>query len=409
MRRIRERRREQPFDELPEATSSEPGPDALAVRSELAALIAQAAGGLSERDRAVLELTYRHGLDGPELAEALGVSSAGARTLTHRLRETIERSLGALLVARRARTGRGCPDLEALLADWDGQFTILMRKRIARHIDSCPLCEEERRGLVNPVALLGGAPLFIPAPHWLRARTMSRIQLTCAETGMTGPGADRADIPAGSAVRGSMPADLGPVSALATAHPTEGTAADSDTDEIDGAAAKRRRRVLLPFVLLAAAVIAALGLTLAWPFPRDTPLTPAVVTGTGNQPSPTPSAAPTTQAPPSTPPPVSSTSSASPPPTYQRPAVIPVVPPAVGPSTPAESVPASPSVPKITARTTPPTTTPMKAVPQMPSPTPASPHHSNSSGSSGSSGSGSSGSSGSPGSGGSTGSGGHLT
>ena len=70
-------------------------------------LIAQVAGGLSDRDRAVLELTYRHGLDGPELAEALGVSAAGARTMTHRLRETIERSLGALLVARRARNGAG--------------------------------------------------------------------------------------------------------------------------------------------------------------------------------------------------------------------------------------------------------------------------------------------------------------
>ena len=50
----------------------EPGPDTLAARTELADLIAEAAGGLSDRDRSVLELAYRHGLDGPELAEALG-------------------------------------------------------------------------------------------------------------------------------------------------------------------------------------------------------------------------------------------------------------------------------------------------------------------------------------------------
>ena len=85
LRRIRERNREQPSDELPEVTSAEPGPEVMASRTELATLIAQVAGGLSDRDRAVLELTYRHGLDGPELAEALGVSAAGARTMTHRL------------------------------------------------------------------------------------------------------------------------------------------------------------------------------------------------------------------------------------------------------------------------------------------------------------------------------------
>ena len=138
LRCIRERRREQPSDELPETTSSEPSPDTLAVRSELAELVAQAAGGLSDRDRTVLELTYRHGMDGPELAEALGVSAASARTLTHRLRETVERSLGALLVVRNARTGQGCAELAASVKDWDGEFTVLTRKRVARHIDSCP-------------------------------------------------------------------------------------------------------------------------------------------------------------------------------------------------------------------------------------------------------------------------------
>ena len=56
---------------------------------------------MSDRDRAVLELAYHHGLDGPELAEALGVSHTNANTMVARLRDTIERSLGALLVARR--------------------------------------------------------------------------------------------------------------------------------------------------------------------------------------------------------------------------------------------------------------------------------------------------------------------
>ena len=113
--RLRSRRREQPAEVLPERATDEDGPEVLAARGELAALVADAAGGLSDRDRAVLELHYRHGLDGPELADALGLSATNANTLVSRLRDTVERCLGALLVARhqpesvrRARRAPGC-------------------------------------------------------------------------------------------------------------------------------------------------------------------------------------------------------------------------------------------------------------------------------------------------------------
>ena len=105
--RLRARRREQPTDEFAEAQSGDPEPDVLAARSELARLVAQAAGGLAERDRTLLELAYHQGLEGPELADALGVSPSNANTMVGRLRTTVERSLGALLVAR--RRGRDCP------------------------------------------------------------------------------------------------------------------------------------------------------------------------------------------------------------------------------------------------------------------------------------------------------------
>ncbi|GLP75642.1 hypothetical protein TUM20983_27520 [Mycobacterium antarcticum] len=174
LKRIRARRREMPTDELPEFDSGEPDLATLAARSELADLIADACGGLSERDRTVFELTYRHGLDGTELADALGVSHTNANTLTGRLRDGIERSLGALLVCRGAKTDPSrCPELASMLDDWDGTFTVLMRKRAARHIDGCTVCEEERRRRVNPVALLGGVPVFIPAPAALREPTLT--------------------------------------------------------------------------------------------------------------------------------------------------------------------------------------------------------------------------------------------
>lgn len=165
LRRLRHRYREEASDELPDMVSHDASPETLAGQSELARLVAEAAGGLSDRDRELLDLSYRHGLDGPELAETLGVTLNSANTMMFRLRQTVERCLGALLVARGVRANPdACPELAASLKGWDGQFSVLMRKRLARHIDSCPTCEQDQRRHVNPVALLGSTAVFIPAP-----------------------------------------------------------------------------------------------------------------------------------------------------------------------------------------------------------------------------------------------------
>lgn len=218
LRRIRDQRRETPTDDLPDAVSGDAGPEALAARLELADLIADAAGGLSDRDRSVLELAFRHGLSGPDLAAVLGVTPATANTIVHRLRQNIERSLGALLVSRRVRAGGGCAELRALLDGWDGTFNVLMRKRISRHIESCATCDEQRRRLASPAALLGAAPVFIPAPAWLRDQTLREVQLT---------------------------------SSTATIHPTP-TRADE------------RRSSVLPVAVFVVALIAALGAVALW-------------------------------------------------------------------------------------------------------------------------------------------------
>ncbi|MFN8070237.1 MAG: hypothetical protein U0R66_00255 [Mycobacterium sp.] len=158
--------------------SHESSPHTLAARTRLADLIAEAVGELSDRDLAVLELSYRHGLEGDDLAAALEVSVAQARVLSQRLRQTIERSLGALLVARLVRRHpRACPELAETLSDWDGVFTARIRKRVTGHIDNCLICAATRRRLVTPTALLGAAPVLIPAPDWLRTQTLRRIRL----------------------------------------------------------------------------------------------------------------------------------------------------------------------------------------------------------------------------------------
>jgi RNA polymerase sigma factor (sigma-70 family) len=191
LRTLRARQRETTSDELPDRPSAEAGPEALAARNELAALVAQAEGGISDRDREVLDLAYRHGLTGAELAQALGVSSDSAKKMVQRLRDTVERSLGALLVARQASAGHNrCQELATIVADWDGLFTILLRKRISRHVESCANCDEDRGRLVNPAALLGAAPVFIPAPNWLREHTLTGMRpAPVATTGAAGTGA----------------------------------------------------------------------------------------------------------------------------------------------------------------------------------------------------------------------------
>ena len=139
---------------------------------ELAVLVRDAASGLDPRDQLVLEYSVRQGLEGEELAQALGVSSQQSYSMLHRMRQRAERSLGALCVAKAGR--RECAELDAILRDWDGQFSVLIRKRVARHIDNCDICERSRRKLA-PIALFAAAPA-LQAPAELRSRVLAATE-----------------------------------------------------------------------------------------------------------------------------------------------------------------------------------------------------------------------------------------
>lgn len=176
-RRTKQRGRARPTDfaapEGPEVAGL-PDPSAEGGRAEaaeLGALVRSAAAGLDERDQLVLELSARQGLEGADLAAALGVSTSQSYVMVHRMRERIERSLGALLVARMGR--RDCPDLAALLSGWDGTFSVLIRKRVARHVDDCDVCDRSRKKYAV-VPLLGAAPA-IALPLDLRGTVLDGI------------------------------------------------------------------------------------------------------------------------------------------------------------------------------------------------------------------------------------------
>ena len=138
---------------------------------ELARSVREAAAGLDARDQLVLELTARQGLEGDDLAQALGVGLGHSHVLVHRMRERVERSLGALAVARTGR--KDCPELDALLAGWDGELTVLVRKRVSRHVENCSVCSDTKRRYAA-IALVGAAPA-LAAPPELRPRVLARV------------------------------------------------------------------------------------------------------------------------------------------------------------------------------------------------------------------------------------------
>jgi RNA polymerase sigma factor (sigma-70 family) len=146
-----------PLDEMPDVTDTSADVSGEAERDELRTLLRSAVRGLNSGEQDLIELQLRQGLDAAEIAAVLGVSRNHAHALLSRARDQLEISLGALLVAR---SGRGdCAALNTMLADWDGQLNVLMRKRINRHIENCPACTERKKRELAPALLLGLAPL----------------------------------------------------------------------------------------------------------------------------------------------------------------------------------------------------------------------------------------------------------
>ena len=168
-------------EQLVEMADKSMTPEAEAEQSMLRDLVWDASAGLADRDRAMLDLHLRQGLEGAELGEAMGVTASNAYVMLNRLKAQVERSLGALLIARLGR--EDCDDLDGILVDWDGRFSPLVRKRVARHVDDCDVCSDRRRRIVSPLTLLAGVPL-VAAPLSLRDRVVD-TQLV-AYTGPTG-------------------------------------------------------------------------------------------------------------------------------------------------------------------------------------------------------------------------------
>jgi RNA polymerase sigma factor (sigma-70 family) len=156
-RRLRAGSQHASIEEAPDVTDEAADVAADVERADLRALVRDALGGVGPAEREVLELQLRQGLSGGEVASVLGISRNHAHALLSRARDQLETSLGALVVARAGR--QDCPELDAMLQDWDGALTVLVRKRVNRHVERCRVCSGRRRREVSPAMLLGIAPI----------------------------------------------------------------------------------------------------------------------------------------------------------------------------------------------------------------------------------------------------------
>jgi RNA polymerase sigma factor (sigma-70 family) len=331
--------------------------DAAADRADhayLRALLEDAAAGLNPAEREIIELQLRQGLETAEVATVLGVSRNHAHALLSRAREQLETCLAVLLVGR---AGRGeCDELAAMLAGWDGRLTILLRKRVHRHIGRCATCGARRGYELRPAMLLDLSPgaalaagaaislrLAGGAPDGLRAHTIALA--TGQEVGAV---AHRAAVlgRAGAFTRGGFPKPVHGAAAGLAAHSGAGGAGGSRGVRGTLRSSPRGAATVTAAIVIAA-IVAALAFALtgnsqgvkpaADPRPPGVVAAPAAATSAGA------SAAATKTAPTATP---TAASAAATPSTV---------------TAPTPSTATSPSTPATAARPTAPASTPAPA------------------------------------------------
>ena len=156
LRILRSKKRTSPFHEASDVTDDSGDVSEYAERAQLKTLFEEAAAGLNPSEREVIELQLRQGLEAAEVADVLGVSRNHAYSLLSRARDQLEACLAVLLVGRAGRDE--CHELGSMLTGWDGHLTVLLRKRVHRHIEHCTTCTARRAVELRPAMLLDLSP-----------------------------------------------------------------------------------------------------------------------------------------------------------------------------------------------------------------------------------------------------------
>ncbi|WP_433303854.1 sigma-70 family RNA polymerase sigma factor [Actinoplanes sp. CA-030573] len=111
-----------------------------------------------------------------EVAAALGTSVAHAGVRMQRMREQLEASR-QIVAALEAMPG--CDELGDVAAEWDGAPSPYWRKRLARHVQSCPVCARAAGRLLPTDRLLIGL-LLLPVPAAIGAGAAKALGIGAA-------------------------------------------------------------------------------------------------------------------------------------------------------------------------------------------------------------------------------------
>jgi RNA polymerase sigma factor (sigma-70 family) len=133
-------------------------PDEAAQANATAALVWEAAAGLSPKQYSLLDMHLRQGLDSAEIADVLGVTANNGYVMLNRLRTAVEESIGAYVMMREGR--RHCADLDAALTEAGiASISPGARRLVRRHVEGCEVCQKTQAEMVSPTAILGA---FVP-------------------------------------------------------------------------------------------------------------------------------------------------------------------------------------------------------------------------------------------------------
>jgi RNA polymerase sigma factor (sigma-70 family) len=144
------------------------------VADDAANLVWEAAEALTERERAVLVLNVRQGLEGAELAAAAGMPGPATSVLLSRAKTQLASAVRCTLLIRNGRDA--CPELAQIVPRKHAAIDGLIRKRVARHATSCAICATTWNKTPEALGVLAAAPL-VGAPVALRHKVLNDPRL----------------------------------------------------------------------------------------------------------------------------------------------------------------------------------------------------------------------------------------
>jgi RNA polymerase sigma factor (sigma-70 family) len=132
------------------------------------ALVWDAAETLGDRDREVLDLNLRHGLEPAEIADVVGLNRNAANQLVHRVKQRLTTAIGARVLWRSGEPSCSALRAELVAAEID-RFDADAVRAIDRHAAACEACRERKRTHLSPAQMFSAVPIMgIPA---LKAKT----------------------------------------------------------------------------------------------------------------------------------------------------------------------------------------------------------------------------------------------